>query len=327
MRALPLPGVAAFAAIAVLPFLTGSSYLHHVMVLWLLFALLALSLNVIIGYLGELSFGHAAFFGLGAYASAVLTLQTGAPVWLGRVFAGVLAGTAGFAIGYVSLRIVGPQFAILTLGFGSIIYTVTNYWVDLTRGPMGITNIPPLTLPIVGPLTEARGYFGVVLACVALFAYACQALMTSRTGRAFLAVRENAPLAASLGIDVFRSKLLGFVTATVVAGVAGGLYAHYLRVITPELMSLQYMAALIIMVVVGGRGTIIGPILGAAIYVVLLEVLRAFGPARLIVFAALLTLSVIFLPNGLVSLWPRLMAARDRRKARLASAADAEASP
>ncbi len=296
---------AILALALVAPVLTANTYFHHVLVLWLLFALLALSLNIIVGYVGELSFGHAAFFGLGAYTSALLTMQLGVPVLLGLVFAGLTAGVFGLVIGYVSLRIVGPQFAILTLGFGSIIYTVTNYWVDLTRGPMGINNIPPLTLPIVGQLGEARGFYYVVLACVAAFAYMCHALIASRTGRAFLAVRESPQLAASIGVNVFRAKLLGFVTATVAAGIAGGLYAHYLRVITPELMSLQYMAALIIMVVVGGRGTISGPIIGALIYVLLLELLRSFGPLRLIVFAALLTVSVIFLPNGLVSLLPR----------------------
>lgn len=288
-----------------IPAVTTNTYVHHVLVLWLLFAMLALSLNIIVGYVGELSFGHAAFFGLGAYASALLTMQFGLPVILGFAAAGLTAGILGFAIGYVSLRIVGPQFAILTLGFGSIIYTVTNYWVDLTRGPMGINNIPLLSLPVVGSIGEARGFYYVVLVCVVLFAYLCHSLIASRTGRAFLAVRENPQLAASVGIDVFKSKLLGFVIATIAAGVAGALYAHYLRVITPELMSLQYVAALIIMVVVGGRGTISGPIIGALIYVLLLELLRSFGPLRLVVFAVLLTLSVIFLPNGLVSLLPR----------------------
>ena len=301
---------AVIAALAA-PLATGNSYVHHLLTLWMLFALLALSLNVIIGYIGELSFGHAAFFGLGAYASAIVSMQSGVSPWLGLVLAGVVAGGVGLVIGYVSLRIVGPQFAILTLGFGSIIYTVTNYWVDVTRGPMGISNIPPLSAPGIGALTEARGFYYVALGVLAFFAYACDALMRSRTGRAFLAARENPALAASIGVDVFRTKLLGFVVATAIAGVAGGLYAHYLRVITPELMSLQYVAALIIMVVVGGRGTIVGPILGALIYVVLLEALRSFGPLRLVIFAALLTLSVIFLPNGLVSLARR----RTRAKA------------
>lgn len=306
MRIAPGAAWAGAAGIAVAaPLMTSNTYFHHVLALWMLFALLALSLNVIIGYIGELSFGHAAFFGLGAYASALLSMNFGLPAALGLVAAGIVAGLVGLVIGYVSLRIVGPQFAILTLGFGSIIYTVTNYWVDVTRGPMGVSNIPPLRLPLVGALTEARGFYFAALAVLAAFAYACHALMRSRTGSAFLAARENPALAASIGVDVFRTKLIGFVVATSVAGVAGALYAHYLRVITPELMSLQYVAALIIMVVVGGRGTIFGPILGALIYVALLEVLRSFGPLRLVVFAALLTVSVIFLPNGLVSLWRR----------------------
>jgi branched-chain amino acid transport system permease protein len=291
--------------LAALPLLTANTYFHHVMVMWLMFSLLALSLNIIIGYLGELSFAHAAFFGVGAYASTLITMQAGAPILVGLVVAALIAGVLGFAIGYVSLRIVGPQFAILTLGFGSIIYTVTNYWVDLTRGPMGIANIPRLSVPGYGELTEAREVFYLMLIVVAALCYACHALMTSRTGRAFLASRENAPLAASIGIDVFMMKLLGFVAATSVAGIAGGFYAHYLRVITPELMSLHYVAALIIMVIVGGRGTIVGPIIGALIYVVLLELLRSFGTLRLVIFAGLLTFAVIFLPDGIVSLWQR----------------------
>jgi branched-chain amino acid transport system permease protein len=310
-------GACLLAAMLVPVFVTNS-YVLHVLVLWLLFALLALSLNIIVGYVGELSFGHAAFFGLGAYASAIVTMQYGVSVIVGLLTAGLVAGTAGYGIGYVSLRIVGPQFAILTLGFGSIIYTVTNYWVDVTRGPMGINNIPALSLPVVGPLSEARGFYYVVLTALVAFGYVCHSLVSSRTGRAFLAVRENPQLAASIGIDVFKSKLLGFVMATVAAGVAGGLYAHYLRVITPELMGLQYVAALIIMVVVGGRGTIAGPIVGALIYVLLLELLRPFGPLRLAVFAALLTLSVIFLPNGLVSLAPRWLPRREDRTGALA---------
>lgn len=296
----------AIAAAIVLPLTTANTYFHHLMVLWMLFSLLALSLNIIIGYIGELSFGHAAFFGIGAYVAAILGMHTGLPGVIELILAALIAGAFGFVIGYVALRIVGPQFAILTLGFGSIIYTVTNYWVDLTRGPMGISNIQPLSvsgdfLALTGPL----GYYYVTLFFVVAFAYACYALMASRTGRAFIATRENAPLAASLGIDVFRMKLLGFVVATAVAGVGGALYAHYLTVVTPDVMSLQYMAALIIMVIVGGRGTIAGPIIGALIYVGLLEALRAVGPMRLVIFAALLTVSVIFLPGGLVSLWKR----------------------
>ncbi|MCZ7620816.1 MAG: branched-chain amino acid ABC transporter permease [Xanthobacteraceae bacterium] len=300
--------VAAIGVMIVLPLLTQSSYFHHLLVLWMLYALLALSLNIIVGYLGELSFGHAAFFGIGAYAAAILTMEHGVPALLALVAAGLIAGLFGTVIGYVALRIEGPQFAILTLGFGSIIYTVTTYWVDLTRGPMGISNIPYFSFASGLPAFEsARSNYYLVFGFVLVTAYACRALVTSRTGRAFVALRENPPLASSLGIDTFRMKLLGFVTATVIAGIGGALYAHYVRVITPELMGLNYMAALIIIVIVGGRGTVIGPILGALVYVGLLELLRATGAMRLMIFAALLTLSVIFLPGGLVSLGRRLL--------------------
>ncbi|MGH7003837.1 MAG: branched-chain amino acid ABC transporter permease, partial [Alphaproteobacteria bacterium] len=285
----------AIGMLALLPWLTGNAFLQHMMVLWAIYALLALSLNIVIGYLGELSFGHAAFFGIGAYTSALLAMQWDVPVWLGPFLGGVMAGLFGLVIGYVALRIVGPQFAILTLGFGAILHTVTNYWVDLTRGPMGISNIPPFSLgPVDVDFTQARNMYYVALAFLLAVIYICHALTTSRTGRAFIAVRENPSLAASIGVDVFRTKLHGFVVATAIAGVGGSLYGHYLRVITPELMSLQYVAALIIMVIVGGKGTIVGPLIGALVYVGLLEMLRAAGPLRLVVFAALLTACVIF---------------------------------
>jgi branched-chain amino acid transport system permease protein len=286
----------------------------------MLYALVALSLNIITGYLGELSFGHAAFFGIGAYTTAILATRFGLPGIVGLVAGGLIAGVFGTVIGYVALRIRGPQFAILTLGFGSIIYTVTTYWVDLTRGPMGISNIPFFSFGGLLPeLETARQNYFLALAFVLACAYLCHALMTCRTGRAFIAVRENDALAASLGVDVFRMKLLGFVAATVMAGVGGALYAHYIRVITPELMGLQYMAALIIIVMIGGRGTIIGPILGAFIYVGLLEFLRAVGPLRMVIFAALLTASVIFLPGGIVSLATRLFGSSARQDGKAAS--------
>ena len=307
------------AALIILPFLTGNTYLHHLLVLWMLYALVALSLNIITGYLGELSFGHAAFFGIGACTTAILATRFGVPAIVGLVAGGLMAGVFGAVIGYVALRIRGPQFAILTLGFGSIIYTVTTYWVDLTRGPMGISNIPFFSFGgLVPELETARQNYFLALVFVLACAYLCHALMSCRTGRAFIAVRENDALAASLGIDVFRMKLLGFVAATVMAGIGGALYAHYIRVITPELMGLPYMAALIIIVIVGGRGTIIGPILGAFIYVGLLEFLRAVGPLRMVIFAALLTASVIFLPGGIVSLATRLFGSSARRDGRVA---------
>ncbi|MDB5742443.1 MAG: branched-chain amino acid transporter permease [Polaromonas sp.] len=292
------------AVLAVAPFFLGSAYYQHILVLWGIYAVLALSLNIIVGYLGELSFGHTAFFGMGAYASAILTMRYGVPVILGPLFAALIAGLIGMAVGYLSLRSTGPQFAILTLSFGSILYTIVNYWVDFTRGPMGLVNIPRFTLPgLQLDFSKAVNMYFVVLFVVALTVFGCHALMRSHSGRSFLAVRENPALAASLGINIFRTKLAGFTAATALAGAAGSLYAHYLTVITPDLMGLQSMAAVIIMVIIGGKGTLIGPLVGALVYVCLLEVLRATGALRMVSFAALMTLCVVFLPGGLVSIW------------------------
>lgn len=310
----PAAAAAGVVLLLLLPFAALGGYVQHLLVMWLLFALMALSLNIIVGYIGELSFGHAAFFGLGAYVSAMLTVFTGWPFWLGLIASGLVSGVFGFVIGFVSLRIKGPQFAILTLGFGAILHSVFINWVDFTNGPLGITKIPPPRL-FGYEFSAATSYYYLVLFFLLLSAYLCRALVRSRTGRAFIAVRENDMLAMSLGVDVFRTKLLGFVVATMMVGVAGCLYAHYIKVITPGLFTLHYMAPMVIMVIVGGKGTVTGPIIGALVYVVLLEVLRASGSMRMLVFAVLLTLSVIFLPGGLVSLMSKWRGQGGREKA------------
>lgn len=307
MKTFQFPGaaVAGVALLLLLPLAATGAYFQHLLVMWMLYALMAVSLNIIIGYIGELSFGHAAFFGLGAYASAMLTVFAGFPFWFSVIAAALVSGLFGLVIGYASLRIKGPQFAILTLGFGAILHSIFINWIDVTNGPLGITKIPAPKIPLLGiTIEDGIPYYYLALFFLLLSAYLCRALMRSRTGRAFVAVRENDMLATSLGIDVFRYKLLGFVVATMFVGVAGSLYAHYIKIITPGLFTLQYMAPMIIMVIIGGKGTVTGPIVGSLVYIVLLEVLRASGSMRMLVFSILLTLSVIFLPGGLVSLLP-----------------------
>ncbi len=303
---------AGIAALGLLPLLGLGNYIQHLLILWLLFSLMAISLNLIVGYLGELSFGHAAFFGIGAYASAMPAVFLGYSFWGGLVLAPIVSGLFGFVVGYVALRVKGPQFAILTLGFGAIIHSVCINWIDFTNGPLGITRVPRPEIAWAPWLdfSKAETYYYLVLVVVAFFLYFCNALLSSKTGRAILAIRENDVLAAAAGINVFAYKLLAFVLATMMVGIAGSLYAHYMGVITPDLMTLAYMAPMIVMVIVGGKGTVVGSLVGAFVYVALLEVLRASGSMRMLVFAVLLALCVIALPGGVVSLWPRLFGQR-----------------
>lgn len=315
-----LGGAAALVAVALVPLVVTGSYGRHILVLSGIFALLALSLNIVLGYLGELSFGHAAFFGIGAYTSALVALHLGVPFWGGMVAGAAVAAVAGLAIGYLTLNVKGPQFSIVTLGFGAILHLVANNWISLTRGPMGLTKIPPppsVPVPLVGLVAFDRElpYYYLVTALVLASIYAINALVRSRTGRAFVAIRENDALAASMGIDVFRYKLLGFVLATALAGVGGSVYAHYLRFIAPDVFGLYYVAAMVIMVIVGGKGTIVGPIVGAVMFVWLLEVLRVAGALRLVLFGALLTVCIIFVPGGLASIWRQWIGAPALRRA------------
>jgi branched-chain amino acid transport system permease protein len=299
-----------FAAAVLVPLVAGDAFLRHLLVLWGIFTLLALSMNFVFGYIGELSFGHAAFFGLGAYGSALISLKLGVSPWLGLVFAAALAGLAGLVIGYATLRIKGPQFAIVTLAFASILYVIDLNWIDLTRGPMGLTQIPPYSVGGIAFTTELFYYY-LLLALVSCTVYLAWRLMNSPAGRAMIGLRENDALAEAVGINVLRYKLLAFVLATIVAGIAGSVFVHYLRFVDPVVFTPLYVIAMIISVVVGGRGTLAGPILGALVFTFVPEYLRVAGDLRLLVFAAVLILFIMFMPQGLIRL-PQQLVPRSR---------------
>lgn len=308
-----------------LPLLTGSDYLLHLLVLCVLFSILALSYNVTLGYIGELSLGHSAFFGIGAYVSAIVAVRYGLSFWSGIILGVTVAAAVGLIIGVATLRIKGPQFAIVTLGLGGIMHLVCSHWVALTNGPMGITRIPPpsaigLGERVIG-FDTARNFYYLALVFLVVVIAICAVMRQSRLGRAFVSVRENDHLAASIGVDVFTTKLAAFVISTAMAGLGGVLYAHYMRVISPDVFGVHYVVAMLIMVTAGGRGTILGPIVGAVIYVVLLELLRPVGALRLIAFGVILAVCVIKFPDGIVgflsrgNLLRRLSSRMDRRSA------------
>jgi branched-chain amino acid transport system permease protein len=297
------PAALALAAL-VLPLLLPGPYHRHVLVLAGLFTLMALGFDLVLGYLGELSLGHAAFFGIGAYTTALLTRNFGVPFPLDLLLAGLFTGIFGVLIGAPSLRLKGPYFAIVTFGFAEILHLIALNWTSLTRGPMGLPDIPHAHL---GPfrITTELGYYYVVLALIGVAILVTRRLLTSTVGHAFLAIRENEELALAAGIPVFRFKLRAFVIGMIFAGVAGSVYARYVHFVDPTALSFYYTVTVVSMVIVGGQGSIAGTTLGALVFTLVPEYLRVAERARLVIFGALLMLAIVFMPDGLRGIWRR----------------------
>ena len=296
--ALALGALLALAA----PFWIPNAYHLHVLIMAGIFAVLAMSLNLLLGYTGQLSLGHAAFFGIGAYTSALLTLP---PLewsfWIGLPAGAALAGLAGFSIGRLALKLRGAYFVLVTISFAGVISLVSQNWMELTNGPLGLPGVPA---PELGPwsLRTKPAYYYVVLAAVALGYLVCRRLVRSRVGRAFLALRENESLAESVGVDPTRYLVVATVTSAAMAGVGGVLYAHYTRFVSPEVFLFSYTVTMVIMVIAGGKGTLAGPIVGALIFTVLPEALReaVSWQWQMVLYGSLLLLLIYFMPRGIV---------------------------
>jgi branched-chain amino acid transport system permease protein len=288
------------------PFWVWNPYHLHTLIMAGIFAVLALSLNLLLGYAGQLSLGHAAFFGIGAYASALLTLKLEWSPWLGLLAAILLPALAGFGIGWLALKLRGAYFVLLTISFAGVVSLVSVNWMDLTNGPLGLPGIPPVDLALPGlgavSLRSKGAYYYLVLAAVILAYAACHRLVHSRAGRALVALRENETLAESVGIDSTHYLVLAAVVSTGMAGAGGGLYAHYTRFVSPEVFLFTYTVTMVIMVVAGGKGTLAGPVVGAVIFTVLPEALRAVTSWQwqMLLYGLLLIATLVFLPRGIV---------------------------
>jgi branched-chain amino acid transport system permease protein len=283
------------------PLWLPSPYHLHVLIMAGIFAILALSLNLLLGYTGLLSLGHAAFFGIGAYASALLALRLGWPFAAGFAGAVALAGASGWLIGRLALRLRGAYFVLVTISFAGVVSLVAVNWMELTNGPLGLPGVPAAELAGVSFARKPAAYY-LVLAVAALAYGVCRRLVGSRIGRAFVALRENEALASSVGIDGTRYLVLATVISAGMAGAAGSLYAHYTRFVSPEVFLFGYTVTMVIMVVAGGKGTLAGPIVGALVFTVLPEALREVTSWQwqMLAYGALLILTLFFLPRGIV---------------------------
>jgi branched-chain amino acid transport system permease protein len=313
MKQLALGVLLAVAASA--PAWVWNPYHLHTLIMAGIFAVLALSLNLLLGYTGQLSLGHAAFFGIGAYATALLTVKLEWSPWVGLLAAIVAPALTGWVIGRLALKLRGAYFVLLTISFAGVISLVSVNWMALTNGPLGLPGIPPVEIALPGlPVVSLRSksaYYYLVLAAVAICYLVCLALIRSRVGRALVALRENETLAESVGIDGTHYLVLAAVISAAMAGLGGGLYAHYTRFVSPEVFLFSYTVTMVIMVVAGGKGTLAGPIVGAVIFTVLPEVLRAVTSWQwqMLLYGVLLIGVLFFMPRGIV---PTLVA-RGRR--------------
>lgn len=305
------PPVAAALALTA-PLWLANPYYVHILIMAGIFAILALSLNLLLGYTGQLSLGHAAFFGIGAYTSALLTLRLGWSFWLGLPAGVGLAAAAGWAIGRLALKLRGAYFVLVTISFAGVIALVAQNWMDLTNGPLGLPGVPA---PELGPwsLRTKGAYYELVLAAATLAWLVCRRLVRSRIGRALVALRENEPLAESVGVDATHYLVLAAVVSAALAGLAGVLYAHYTRFVSPEVFLFTYTVTMVIMVVAGGKGTLAGPLVGALLFTALPEALRetVSWQWQMLAYGLILVLLVFFLPRGIV---PTLAAWRHARR-------------
>lgn len=296
------------------------NYGIYLLTYWLVFIIATMGLNLTVGYAGQKSLGHAAFFGIGAYTVAIL-MKAGISFWVGLPAAALICFGVGIILGFPALRVQTIYLAFATLGFNTAIWLVMRNEEWLTGGTFGINNIKRPSLPGLSLDGNLAYYYFVLVVAVAM-ALLLWGLLRSPWGKAFTALRDNPIRAESLGVDIRSYTLLSFAIGAVYAGVAGALFASLVQFIEPAPFTVGASIMMYLMVVVGGPGYFFGPVLGAAVGVLLPEWLRFAQAWYLFVFGSAVILLMIWLPDGLLSIPDRL---RAKRQARIESAARAAA--
>lgn len=296
--------LASIAVIAVLPFVFQDSYWRGILTICAINIMLALGLDFIFGYAGQLSLGHSAFSGIGAYTSTILVMTLGLNFWVGLLSGVLAAGLAGVLLSAFAVRLKGHYLAIASLGFAVITYQILVNWISVTQGPLGIYGIappPPTTIPGVVTIDfgNSRNFFYLVAAAALLSYVVLSNIIRSPIGDALTAVREDEVSAASLGIRGTKWKVVAFGIGCAIAGLAGCFYASFIGTLVPDAFFIVESFMILAMVVIGGRGNLWGAVLGAVLLTVVPEMLRGVGDFRLITYGLALTLVALFLPGGL----------------------------
>ncbi len=314
----PLNILLLFAALA-LPYILGNNYYIHVAVKMAIWCIAVMGLGILVGLTGQVSVAHASFLGIGAYASSLIAVKAGMPFWLCLPLAGLVTALIGLLIGYPFLRLKGHYFAISTLAFCILMENIFSNWRFLTAGPAGVTMgpgqvsgipFPELPLPFMENLlfSSKTSYYYLVLFFLLLAIYVMHRLLGSTAGRALLAMREDEDLSKAIGIDPTRYKLFAFFLSSMFAGFAGSLYAHYVGFLSATSFNFLESFFMLMAVIMGGKDSIPGLIIGA-IFINLLPELLSFPAAAsmisalsMAILAIILIVIIMFLPKGLVEI-------------------------
>ena len=272
--------------------------------LFCIFTLVTVGLNILVGLTGQISLGHVGFFAIGAYTAALLRTKLAVSYWLGLPLAGLGAAGIGFALGLPALKVRGHYLALVTLAFGEIVQEIIIQWKDVTNGIDGVHVPPPALFGMA--LAKGRGLYYVILGITAVLVWGARNLTNSASGRAFKAIRSAELAAQAMGVSLAGYKLLAFVISAFYAGVAGALYGPLLGFISGEYFGLIQSVMYLMMIVIGGLGSVAGAIIGAGVFTLLPELLRRFEDFQELVYGGLLLGFIVFVPHGLAGILGRL---------------------
>lgn len=289
----------AILAVAAAPWLITTPYWRGILVLCAMNVMLALSLNLVLGYTGQLNLGQSAFFGLGAYVSTILVKTYGWNFWFAALAAVAFAGVIGLALAAFAVRLRGHYLAIASLGFAVITYQVLINWEDMTEGVRGIYGI-------MSPVSNTVALFYLVAGIALVVYFLMDNLVRSPIGDTLRAIREDEISAASLGVNAAVWKAFAFGLGAAIAGLAGVFYPGFVGTLVPDAFGIIESFTMMAMVIVGGVGTMVGPVIGAIVLTFLPELLRGFGELRLMIYGLALMLVVLFMPGGIVQAWNAL---------------------
>jgi branched-chain amino acid transport system permease protein len=300
------------ALLLALPLWVESSFLLHVAILILMWTVLGAAWNVLGGFAGQVSFGHASLFGMGAYVTVILWLKAGLAPWWGIPLGGLFAAAASLPIGLLCFRLKGPYFSLATLAVAEIVKLVALNWEAVTNGPVGylITDLPRLRLLGQEVRWEGKRPFYLVAALLALLALAATALLRrSRLGAWLVAIRENEDAAEAVGVDTVRAKALTLALSAFLAGMGGGFYAFYFRYVDPDaVLNIGLSMEMVFIAMVGGLGTVGGPLIGAVFLTGVAEAVRErFQMGHLVFYGLFMMLAIRYMPEGIWGRAQRLL--------------------